>query len=618
MGSENAMPRERELGSAVFSTSSALVIVLDREGQIVRFNRACEKLTGFTFAELRGELFWDHLLIPEEIEPVKAVFAELRAGQFPNEHQNYWVTKRGARRLIMWSNTALVDERGAVEHVIGTGIDVTERWEAQAALKESERKYRQVVESLHEGIWLIDEAGHTCFTNNRMAEMLGYTAQEMAGRHLFSFMDERGKKICENNLARRKQGIEEDHEFELLRKDGTRVYTLMSTSPVRDEDGNYSGAIAGVLDITARKRAEKALQQAHAELERRVEERTGELRRALEEVARLKDRLESENLYLREEIRSTHGYEEIIGESLTLREVLYKVEQVASTDASVLLLGETGTGKELIAHAIHKGSPRSGEPLVKVNCAALPGTLIESELFGHEKGAFTGAHSTRAGRFELADGGTLFLDEISDIPLELQAKLLRILQDGRFEKLGATVTQEVNVRVITACNCNLEEAVARGAFRSDLYYRLGVFPIEIPPLRERREDIPLLVWHFINKKQSNLGRSIERVPADVMEALQAYVWPGNVRELENVIERALILSAGGTLSLDESFSSAAPAHAAIPASSSLRDVERAHILKVVEDCRWRVKGKNNAAERLGINPSTLRDRMKRLGIVRRT
>jgi len=617
METEKPSRRERDLGSAVFSAASSLVIVLDRRGRIVRFNRACEKLTGFTFEELRGELFWEHLLIPEEIEQVRAVFAELRAGQFPNEHENYWLTKRGARRLIMWSNTALVDERGVVEYVIGTGIDVTERWEAQEALKESERKYRQVVESLHEGIWLIDENGNTRYTNNRMATMLGYTVQEMDGRHLFSFMDERGKKICESNLERRKRGIEEDHEFELLRKDGSRVVTLMSTSPVMDDEGAYRGALAGVLDITERKRAEQALQQAHADLERRVEERTAELRRALEQVAHLKDRLESENIYLREEIRSTHGYEEIIGESLALREVLYKVQQVACTDASVLLLGETGTGKELLAHAIHKGSPRSGKPLVKVNCAALPGSLIESELFGHEKGAFTGAHSTRAGRFELADGGTIFLDEISDLPLELQAKLLRILQDGRFEKLGATVTQEVDVRVVTACNCNLEEAVARGAFRSDLYYRLGVFPIEIPPLRERREDIPLLVWHFINNKQSKLGRSIGSVPADVMEALRAYAWPGNVRELENIIERALILSAGGRLLLDESFSRAAPTHSAPAASTSLKEVERIHILKVIKDCGWRIKGKDNAAERLGVNPSTLRDRMKKLGIVRR-
>jgi chemotaxis protein methyltransferase CheR len=493
MDEQDSPKKERDFIAAVLATAGALVIVLDREGRIVRFNRACERLTGFAFDQLRGKPFWDHLLIPEEVEQVKAVFSELRAGHFPNEHENYWVTKEGGRRLILWSNTAMVDERGAVERVIGTGIDITER-----------------------------------------------------------------------------------------------------------------------------KRAEEALERVRTTLERRVQERTAELRRALDEVAQLKDKLESENIYLREEIRSTHGYEEIVGESIGLREVLYKVRQVASTDASVLLLGETGTGKELIAHAIHKGSLRSGRSLVRVNCAALPSTLIESELFGHEKGAFTGAHTTRVGRFELADGGTIFLDEISDLPLELQSKLLRILQDGRFEKLGSTVTQQVDVRVVTACNCNLEEAVARGSFRSDLYYRLGVFPIEIPPLRERSDDIPMLVWHFINNKQGNLGREISNVPADVMEALKSYAWPGNVRELENVIERALILSAGDTLYLDESFSRAARAHPSPPTSSSLKEVERAHILNVVEDCGWRIKGKGNAAERLGINPSTLRDRMKRLGITRRT
>jgi PAS domain S-box-containing protein len=615
---QRALRRERDFTAAVLSTSGALVIVLDRDGRIVRFNEACERLAGFSFEEVRGKEFWELLLPPEEKEEVKQVFAELRAGLFPNKHENDWLTRDGGRRHIMWSNTALLDEAGAVEHVIGTGIDVTEHKKADEALRKSELKYRQVVENLHEGIWLIDAESNTTFVNDRMAEMLGYSVQEMEGRHLFSFMDERGIKISERNLERRRQGIKEDHEFELLRKDGSRIYTLMLTSPVLDDEGNYSGALASVQDITERKRAEESLRKAHAELERRVEERTAELRRALDSVARLKDRLEAENIYLRDEIRSTHGHEEIVGESPAIREVLYKIDQVAGTDASVLILGETGTGKELIAHAVHRRSSRRDKPLVKVNCAALPATLIEDEMFGHEKGAFTGAISSRAGRFELADGGTLFLDEISELTPELQAKLLRVLQDGRFEKLGSTVTQKVDVRVVTACNCDLERAVEGGSFRSDLYYRLGVFPLRIPPLRERREDIPLLVWHFVNKKQGDLGTAVASIPDGVMNALRSYAWPGNVRELENVIERALILSPGEELRLYESLVGGASAAVSGQTFLPLKEVERAHILGALEKCNWKVKGRNNAAERLGINPSTLRDRMKKLGIERQS
>jgi transcriptional regulator with GAF, ATPase, and Fis domain len=297
--------------------------------------------------------------------------------------------------------------------------------------------------------------------------------------------------------------------------------------------------------------------------------------------------------------------------------VFHLVDQVAPTNATVLLLGETGTGKELIARAIHDSSPRREHPLIKVNCAALPDTLIESELFGHEKGAFTGAAGRRKGRFELADEGTIFLDEIGDLPPELQAKLLRVLQSGEFERLGSEKTLTANVRVIAATNRNLEAAAADGSFRADLYYRLKVFPIEVPPLRDRRKDIPLLVWHFITMRQATLGRRIETVPQRTMERLVAYDWPGNVRELEHVIERALILSPGSTLMVEDLVSvlgAAAPLHAG--GSQQMADAERAHILRVLRDCGWKVKGSGNAAERLGLNPSTLRSRMKKLGIAR--
>jgi transcriptional regulator with PAS, ATPase and Fis domain len=338
------------------------------------------------------------------------------------------------------------------------------------------------------------------------------------------------------------------------------------------------------------------------------------LQQALGEIARLKERLQAENLYLQEEIKGVFSFDEIVGESAGLRRVFHKVEQVAPTDSNVLILGETGTGKELLARAIHGRSPRQHRPLVKVNCAALPSTLIESEFFGHEKGAFTGALTRKIGRFELADGGTIFLDEIGDLALELQAKLLRVLQEGEFERIGSTTTLKVNVRVIAATNRKLEKEVVACTFRPDLYYRLSVFPIELPPLRERRDDIPLLVWFFVGRSQRKLGKSITEISKRTMDALTSYSWPGNVRELENVIERAVILSPGPTLRVDESFVRAVPRHAAATSGKTLEEIERAHILRVIEECGGRIKGTDNAAARLGLNPSTLRSRMKKLAI----
>jgi transcriptional regulator with GAF, ATPase, and Fis domain len=289
---------------------------------------------------------------------------------------------------------------------------------------------------------------------------------------------------------------------------------------------------------------------------------------------------------------------------------------------SVLLLGETGTGKELLARALHERSPRSARPFLRVNCAAIPASLIESELFGHEKGAFTGAMAARAGRFEAAHGGSLFLDEIGELGIDVQAKLLRVLQDGTFERVGSSRTQRSDVRIIAATNRDLERAMAEGRFREDLYYRLNVFPIRVPPLRDRREDIPLLVWSIINRRQRALGRRITDVPKRAMQALTAYDWPGNVRELENVVERALVLAHGSTLQLEDPGGATRPTAAPIatPAARAsllaLDDVEREHIRSVLERCGWRVNGAGNAAEVLGLHPNTLRFRMKKLGISR--
>jgi formate hydrogenlyase transcriptional activator len=339
-----------------------------------------------------------------------------------------------------------------------------------------------------------------------------------------------------------------------------------------------------------------------------------ELRDSLHEIRDLQRRLEAENRYLREEIAVTAGFEEIAGRSRAIREVLALAAQVAPAPTAVLLLGETGTGKELLARAIHARSPRAERPLIKVNCAALPASLIESELFGHEKGAFTGATSAKPGRFELADGGTLFLDEVGDIPPEVQVKLLRVLQDGEFERVGAVRTRKTDVRLVAATNRDLERAMAEGRFREDLFYRLSAFPIRLPPLRDRREDIPILVWELIQRRQSELGRRIERVPEKAMDALVRYAWPGNVRELGNVLERALILSSGPVLSLDPAFAGAAKASPR-PAER-IDEVERVHFVRVLERCHWRISGAGNAAEVLGLNPSTLRSRLKKLGVAR--
>lgn len=338
--------------------------------------------------------------------------------------------------------------------------------------------------------------------------------------------------------------------------------------------------------------------------------------KAYEEIAALKARLQEENIYLQEEIKTQHNFEEIIGESQALKKTLKAVETVAATDATVLLLGETGTGKELIARAIHQLSPRKQRALIKVNCAALPTGLIESELFGHEKGAFTGALSRKIGRFELANGGTIFLDEIGDLPLELQPKLLRVLQEGECERVGGSHPIKVDVRVIAATHRDLEKVMEEGKFRPDLYYRLNVFPILIPALRERTEDIPLLVKYFVVKYSRKLGKKIETIPQKAMDALLASPWPGNVRELENVIERAAILSQGPQLELSEWLPKPGltPRGTQLP---TLEELERDHILAVLELTGWRVSGEKGAAELLGMKPTTLEARMKKLGIKRK-
>jgi PAS domain S-box-containing protein len=388
-------------------------------------------------------------------------------------------------------------------------------------------------------------------------------------------------------------------EYRIRRADGTFHWVFDSGTPRVSATGEFLGYIGSCMDITARKESEESLRKAHAE------------------VSRLKNQLEEENIYLQEEIKLGQNFGEIVGTSAELKYVLFKIEQVAPTDSTVLITGETGTGKELIARAIHSASSRRDRPLVKVNCAALSASLIESELFGHEKGAFTGAVGRKIGRFELADGATIFLDEIGELPIDLQVKLLRVIQEGEFERLGSSKTIKADVRIIAATNRHLDLDVKKGLFREDLWFRLNVFPITVPPLRDRREDIPLLVEHLVSVSAKKLGKVISSISPATMRSLSEYPWPGNVRELSNVIERAVINSHGSVLRVVEEFEEP-PADQSISAIKTLDEMEREYIVRILEDRDWRIEGHRGAARILGIHPSTLRGRMLKFGIHKST
>jgi transcriptional regulator with GAF, ATPase, and Fis domain len=406
-------------------------------------------------------------------------------------------------------------------------------------------------------------------------------------------------------------GITEfEREVEIISKTGNKKTLKVKRVILPTSEGDWSKSLISCVDISP------------------LKETQNNLKKALEEVQQLKEKLEAENVYLQQEIKLEHNFDEIVSKAEVFRKVLSKIEQVADTDATVLILGESGTGKELIARAIHSVGKRMKRPLVKVNCAALPAALIESELFGHEKGAFTGALNQKIGRFELADGGTLFLDEIGEMPLDLQSKLLRVLQEGEFERLGSSKTIKVDVRVIAATNRDLQNSVNTKEFRADLYYRLNVFPIYSPPLRDRKEDIPVLVNHFCKKYGAKFGRRVSSVSKSVLDALMAYNWPGNVRELENIIERGLIVSNSDVLEAGDWLPSGVkdlPSEAQVTKSNlttsnggtkSLENVERQHILDVLAKTNWKIRGENGAAKILDLNPTTLEARMKKLGIVR--
>jgi PAS domain S-box-containing protein len=478
--------------------------------------------------------------------------------------------------------------------------------------KNEHRHLNQVVSNVPGLVWEsrvspdgITRSEH--FVSQHVEKMLGYTVEEWMSEPRFWLKiipEEERAQTLQLNDAIFASGIDGVVQHHWSTKDGRLLWVEAHLSVIVDDNKAPIGLRGVTLDITERKVAEEGLRQA------------------LIEVEQLKDQLQKENVYLREHVDLKHEFEEIIGDSEEIKYVLFKIQQVAPTDASVLIQGETGTGKELVARAVHSASPRKGRPMVKINCAALPANLIESELFGHEKGAFTGAQTRKIGRFELADGATLFLDEIGELPLELQVKLLRVIQEGEFERLGSSQTRKVDVRIIAATNRNLKTEVQNGSFREDLWYRLNVFPITVPPLRQRKSDISLLVNFFVNQANRKVGRIVKTISPQTMQALENYSWPGNVRELANVIERALINSNGTVLQLADKLDAELPVNGNGNDNghhnplTKLEDVERDHMLAVLDACEWRIEGSNGAAEVLGLNSSTLRSRMNKLGIKR--
>jgi PAS domain S-box-containing protein len=469
-------------------------------------------------------------------------------------------------------------------------------------------KYRDLYRSTPAMLHTLDADGNIQTVTDHWLQKLGYTREEVLGRPVTDFYSEADRRkftgIKLQDAINRGEFNNVDRQ--MLTKDGQVLDIVMSAISHRDSSGRVDRMLVASKDVTERKRAER------------------QLRRTLAENARLREELELERDYLREEVNVAMNLGRIVGTSPALREMLKRVEAVADTPANVLLMGESGVGKELVAHAIHARSPRAEGPLVKVNCASIPKELFESEFFGHVKGAFTGAHRDRVGRFQLADGGTIFLDEVGEIPMELQGKLLRVLQESEFERVGDDVTRSVDVRVIAATNRDLEREIVEGKFREDLFYRLSVFPVEVPPLRERGDDVIQLAQDFLEKTCKDFGRDPLALTRGQANKLRRYDWPGNVRELKNVIERAVILSRGNVLRLEASLPAEAGAGTPLPVQANddatfltekeMRDFQKNNLVAALKQTNWRVSGPDGAAELLGVKPTTLADRIRTLGI----
>jgi PAS domain S-box-containing protein len=557
--------------------------------QVVGYERR-ENLLGMRLSEIIPPS------IPENAESIKQM---IRAGYNLRDFVTVEFYKK--KKIIALNNIRGVIEDGKLLRLWGTGRDISAQKAAEDELRQAEQRYRLVADFTYDWETWENLDGSYNYVSPSFERITGYRVQQLIDRP--GMLNE---IILPDHLTQWQEHLQLAHtrhepdeiQFRIRAKNGQIRWIEHNCQPVYGDKGEYLGIRASNRDISDRKEAEIMLRSAYTEIEQ------------------LKNRLEAESAYLQDEIKLEHNFENIIGNSDALKYVLYRVAEAAPTDTQVLILGETGTGKELIARAIHNLSSRSKRALVKVNCAALPASVIESELFGHEKGAFTGADVRRVGRFQLADGATLFLDEISEIPLELQPKLLQVLQDGEFEPLGSSKTLRVDVRIIAASNRDLEDEVNHGRFRRDLFYRINVFPFTVPPLRHRKEDIPLLVKWFVDRFNRKMDKNITSIPKALIKHLQAYDWPGNVRELENVIERAVITSKGSILKLTDNLVIPAKVRSRAKLKETLTEVERAQILNTLENTGWKIEGTNGAAGVLGLAPSTLRDRINKLRIRR--
>jgi len=571
------------------------IITMDA-GVFVDVNASFLSMSGYERDEVIGHTALQ-LGIWATKDDQNAVISELSRTGSLGIRETRFLTKGGDVRVLL-SSAEKLDFAGE-ECLLLASTDITEQMAAQKALQESEERFRNMADASPIMIWMSGlDMGCTYF-NKQWLDFTGRTMEEELGTGWTENIHPEDYIRCLDTYAKSfdlRRSFE--MEYQLRRSDGAYRWIYDKGTPCfSSPDHVFLGYIGSCLDITQRRESEAILRKAH------------------EELYRMKNQLEAENVYLQQELQRDSSFGEIVGESDAIKYVLFKVTQVAPTDTTVLITGETGTGKELIARAIHEASSRKDHPLIKVNCGALTPNLIESELFGHEKGAFTGADARKPGRFELADGGTIFLDEIGELPVELQVKLLRVIQENEFERLGGTRTIKANVRIIAATNRNLKLDVENGKFREDLWYRLNVYPITVPPLRQRKEDIPLLVEHFVNGYAKKFGKTITSVAPKSLQRLQGHSWPGNVRELANAIERAVIHAKGSVLQLVDRFDLTSEDQAFTV--KTLGEVEREHIIETLEHTGWRIEGPSGAANILGLNPSTLRTRMLKLGIHRR-
>ena len=593
---------------SVFRRIPVMAALLDREGCFIDVSDTWVNRTGYSREALRGRR-------PEDVateESARRIREEhrpwfRRTGRLDSVPVEFRTANDTTLELLVTS-TAEYDGAGVFLHSLSVFTDLSDR----ARL---ERRYRDLYQATPAMLHTIDPEGRLTDVSDHWLDKLGYSRDEVLGRSILEFMTDASRAPLVGRLREIiNAGDIRNVARQMVTRSGEVRDVLLSSHTERDAQKAVVRTLVASKDVTERNRAEARLKEAYGE------------------IARLKEELERERDYLREEVRVSMNFGRIVGGSPALLAMLARMEAVADTPASVLILGETGTGKELVAHAIHTRSSRKNGPLVKVNCASIPDELFESEFFGHVRGAFTGAHRDRVGRFQLADGGTIFLDEVGEIPLALQGKLLRVLQEREFERVGDETTRTVDVRVIAASNKDLEKAVEAGDFREDLYYRLSVFPVQVPPLRRRGDDVVQLAVHFLQQVCREFGRPCPQITQTQADALRRYGWPGNVRELKNVIERAVILSTGDTLRLDLSLPGTQPEpgiHS--PATTTyaplredrpflteleMREQQRANIRAALEAARWRVAGTGGAAELLGIRPSTLTDRMKSLQIRR--